>query len=121
MGFFDIFKSRKRRELEYLNVLYSVSNKIFEIVDKKKKCADLGIIDLDYDNNMFDKIEVIGYHKNGVLDVFNEEYKNLIVKLLCGDDEIGKNYKKEIHKLFHFLSGFTESLKKEIEERTKKL
>lgn len=121
MGLFDIFKSRKKKELEYLEALYSVSCKVFDIVKKKKNYSDIGVtIDLNFDSNMFDKFEVLNYYKNGVLDVFGERYKKSILKVITAD-EIDNNCKIDIELLFNYFESYTENLEKAIVEKRKNL
>jgi len=115
MGIFDIFKSKKRKHFEYLKLVLDISTEIYELIKKKKDYSDRGIIDLNYDESMKNKILVIGYYKDGVLDFFDEEYRNCIIGVFTRD-ECEVNYKEDLDKSYHFLGSFTSSLHDRIEE-----
>lgn len=120
MGFLDIFKSKKRREYEYFQTILDTSIRIFEMVKRKKEYSDKDILDFNFDLNMMEKTRVLVLYKQGALNFFDEENRNTIVRVFASDD-LDENYKKDIRDTYHFLSGFTYSMKKIVEERRKDL
>jgi hypothetical protein len=120
MGLLDIFKSKKRKELDYLQLVLSVSTEIFEILTNKKSYSDRGIINLSFDENMKDRLTVMSYFKSGVLDVFDEDYRMKIVNVFSLD-EFDENYKSDLENSYLFLRSFTNSLREQVEEKKKDL
>lgn len=120
MGLLDIFKSKKRKELDYLQLVLSVSTEIFEILTNKKSYSDRGIINLSFDENMKDRLTVMNYFKSGVLDVFDEDYRMKIVNVFSLD-EFDENYKSDLENSYLFLRSFTNSLREQVEEKKKDL
>ena len=120
MGLLDIFKSKKRKELDYLQLVLSVSTEIFEILTNKKSYSDRGIINLSFDENMKDRLTVMSYFKSGVLDVFDEHYRMKIVNVFSLD-EFDENYKSNLENSYLFLRSFTNSLREQVEEKKKDL
>lgn len=120
MGLLDIFKSKKRKELDYLQLVLSVSTEIFEILTNKKSYSDRGIINLSFDENMKDRLTVMSYFKSGVLDVFDEHYRMKIVNVFSLD-EFDENYKSDLENSYLFLRSFTNSLREQVEEKKKNL
>ena len=116
MGLLDLFKSKKRRELEYFESVLDMCVQILAIIKKKKEQSDRGVIDLNFDVNMYDKLLVLTYYKNGLLDIFDKEYRDKIVNVFQ-NDELDEDYKSDLSNSFHFLSSFTNSLRENIEKR----
>jgi hypothetical protein len=115
MGILDFFKSKKRKNYEYLTKVLSISIEIFEVIKRKKKDSDRGIINFDFTNSVKDKLLILSYHKHGVLDIFPEEYRNLIVRVV-NLDEFDKEYKQNLENSYHFLESFSTSLNRRLEE-----
>jgi hypothetical protein len=116
MSILNIFKSKKQREIERMEAFLKISSKILDLIKKKRKYSELGILDLDnFDNDMFDKILILEYHKNGVLDFFDSKYRDTIVRVFTSD-ELDDNYKYDVEISYQFLTGFNNSIFEVIEE-----
>jgi hypothetical protein len=89
---------------------------ILAIIKKKKEYSDREIINLDFDENMYDRLLVLNYYKNGLLDIYDKEYRDKIVNIFQ-NDELDENYKSDLNISFHFLSAFTFSLTESIEQK----
>lgn len=116
MGLFDLFKSKKRRELEYFELILDISTKVFEIIKKKKEYSDKGMIDFSFDENIFDKLFVLNYYKTGALDFIEEEHRNTIVRVFQSS-AFQANNKNDIDNSFHYLRSFTNSMKEIVKNR----
>ena len=114
MGLFDLFKSKKRRELEYFELILDISTKVFEIIKKKKEYSDIGAVDYSFDKNMFDKLFVLNYYKAGALDFMDEEYRNTIIRVFQSSEFLENDYKNDINNSFHYLRSFTNSMKETV-------
>ncbi len=115
MGILNLFKSKKRRELEYYESVLEISTEIFSIIKKKKEFSDRGIINLNFVENMQDKILVLSYYKEGTLNFISEKYREEIINVFINED-FDENYKSALSNSFHFLSGFISSLSEKIKE-----
>jgi hypothetical protein len=111
--FFSTEKEKKIAELEF--DLETIC-KVFEIIVRRKSNFDRKLfIDFDFELLQSEKLIIFGYLKYGVLDIFTDDTKKLIVKVV-NSDAGDITYEDDLKELNDRLFILKWSQEKEIQE-----
>lgn len=122
MGIIIFLKKRRvRSQIRAYEEIVSLCGEIIDILNKKKKLTDKGIlVDFNFDNNTKDQLLILEYHKNGFLHIFGTmtrygdegpvevELGGELLKTISNQELNGK----DINSILQHLSGFRHGIDK---------
>jgi hypothetical protein len=110
------FSSEKEKKIAELEFDLETICKVFEIIIRRKSNFERKLfIDFDFELLEREKLIIFGYLKYGVLDIFTDDTKNLIVKVV-NSDAGDISYEDDLNELNNRLFILKWSQEKEIQE-----